>query len=269
MTVHRDHPRDAIQDFLDGRLGPAERAALESHLSACESCRAEEQALREVRQAVRTGLPPIELPAGLDDSLSAALDGVAGSVAEPRSAIVRRPRYRVLLAAAAIVVLALFGIWRSRDRRDPVDLATALGQDFERTVGGTLPLSLPVTAPAELERRFAAEGIPFPTHVYDLGMMGFTLSGGRVHSVAGRPSALFAYRAANGPWLICQMYPGTTDELPAGSDVRTRDGIRFHTFRRGAVTVVFWQEGAIVCALASDLPTAQVVELALAKAMKV
>ena len=108
-----------------------------------------------------------------------------------------------------------------------------------------------------------------PTHVYDLGMMGFTLSGGRVHIVAGRPSALFAYRDSGGAWLLCQMYPGTVDELPAGSDVRTRDGIRFHTFRREAVTVVFWQEGAIVCALASDLPPAQVVELALAKAMKV
>ena len=266
MMANENHRREAIQDLLDGRLAPALRVELEAHLETCESCRAEEQALRAVRQAVRSGLPPVALPAGFDAALSAALDRVAVDAAPPRSPIARRPLRRALLAAAAIFMIAVLGVWLSRG---PADLATALGLDFERVAGGAMPLSLPVTAPAELERRFAAEGIPFPTHVYDLGMMGFTLSGGRVHTVAGRPSALFAYRDAGGALLICQMYPGTVDELPAGADVRTHEGIRFHTFRRGAVTVVFWQEGAIVCALASDLPPAQVVELALAKAMKV
>lgn len=264
MMANEDHHRDAIQDLLDGRLDAAERAALESHLTTCESCRAEERAMRAVQQAVRSGLLSVDLPAGLDD-MFAVLDRAA----QPRSTIVRRPLRRALLATAAILLLGALGVWLSRDTRGPIDFAAVLGQDFEHAVSGTLELSLPLTAPAELERRFAAEGIPFPTHVYDLGMMGFALSGGRVHTVAGRPSALFAYRGPDGVWLICQMYPGTVVELPPGSEVRTHNGIRFHTFRRGAVTVVFWQEGGIVCALASDLPPARVVELALAKAMKV
>jgi hypothetical protein len=33
------------------------------------------------------------------------------------------------------------------------------------------------------------------------------------------------------------------------------------------VTVVFWQEGDLVCVLASELPAAEVVALAVAKAM--
>ncbi len=269
MTGREGHPRDGIQDLLDGRLDPAGRAEIEAHLASCERCRAEERVLRAVQQAARSRLLPLALPAGFEDGLSAALDGEDGRTARPYPTTSHRPVRRAVLVAAAIVLLGVIGIWISRDTRGPGDLATLLGNDFDRVTSGALALSLPVTDPTELELRFATEGIPFPTHVYDLGMMRFTLSGGRVHTVAGRPSALFVYRAPDGAWLICQMYPGSVEELPTGSEVRTHNGIRFHTFRRENVTVVFWQEGGIVCALASDLPSAQVVELALAKAMRV
>jgi hypothetical protein len=39
-------------------------------------------------------------------------------------------------------------------------------------------------------------------------------------------------------------------------------------YERDGVTSVFWQEGTVVCVLASDLPREEVVQLAYAKAMK-
>jgi anti-sigma factor RsiW len=98
-------------------------------------------------------------------------------------------------------------------------------------------------------------------------MMGYTLAGGRAHTIGGRPSALYVYDKAPSSRLVCQMYEGVLDELPATDDVRQNGAFTFRVFHQGPVTLVFWQEGSIVCVLVSDLPAAEVVQLAMAKAM--
>ena len=65
------------------------------------------------------------------------------------------------------------------------------------------------------------------------------------------------------------MYEGTIDELPAGSEAREHDGIRFRIYRAHGVTLVFWQEGSVVCVLISDAPTEDVILFAYAKAVRV
>src|SRR2546427_8170509 len=85
----------------------------------------------------------------------------------------------------------------------------------------------------------------------------------------GRPSALFAYRGPEGRDLVCQMYEGRLEELPRSDDVREHNGITFQVYRAGRLTVVFWQEGAVVCVLASDAEAETVIQLAYAKAGKV
>jgi hypothetical protein len=104
--------------------------------------------------------------------------------------------------------------------------------------------------------------------VFDLGMMQYQLVGGGVHRLGNRASALFAYRGPGGD-LVCQMYQGRLSALPRPDDVRTQNGIRFQVYRRGARTLVFWQEGEVVCVLASDADAEEVIQLAYAKAVKV
>jgi hypothetical protein len=65
------------------------------------------------------------------------------------------------------------------------------------------------------------------------------------------------------------MYRGRTAELPYTAERRVHDGIGFLVYRRDGVTLVFWQEGEVVCVLASDVAPEEVVALAFAKAMKV
>jgi hypothetical protein len=120
----------------------------------------------------------------------------------------------------------------------------------------------------EIERHLA-RALPFPTRVFDLGMMGFFLEGGRVREVAGREGALIAYRAADGRVLLCQMYEGSVSDLPAPVERRTNEDITFQIYRDGEVNLIFWQEGGVVCVLAADGDLEAALQLAFAKAVKV
>lgn len=57
-------------------------------------------------------------------------------------------------------------------------------------------------------------------------------------------------------------------DLPTPEETRTANGITFHIYHRDGGTQVFWEDGDIVCVLASHLPSEEVIQLAFAKAMK-
>jgi anti-sigma factor RsiW len=121
----------------------------------------------------------------------------------------------------------------------------------------------------EMESYFSSAGVPIPTRVFDLGMMNYQLVGGRVHQLVSRRSALFVYRGPGNRILLCQMYPGESGELPGGAEMRENNGIRFHVYRKDGLTLVFWQEGTVMCVLASDAPGEEVIQLAFAKAVRI
>jgi hypothetical protein len=65
------------------------------------------------------------------------------------------------------------------------------------------------------------------------------------------------------------MFEGATGELPPAAEQREHDGIQFRIYRSAGLTLVFWQEGSIVCALAADGDPEEAIQLAYAKAVKV
>jgi hypothetical protein len=88
--------KDCLVDYLYDEAPPAERAAIEAHLAACEACRREVEGLRDVRGALARWPTPI-LATGFR------------LVADPPAA--RRPWWAwggpaLPLAAAAVLVLA-------------------------------------------------------------------------------------------------------------------------------------------------------------------
>jgi anti-sigma factor RsiW len=252
------HYSETLQDLLDVRLAPTEEAEVRAHLAACAECRVELARLEEARTAARALRAEREVPGGLASKIAAGLD--AEDAARPG-----HPTRRLIvwggLAASLVMVASLF--W---PRSEPVGPATA-ARDFDAVVDGTTPLTFVTADPAALERQFATAGAA-SVRVFDLAMMGFTLEGGRVQSFGDVPSALYVYRNAAGERVVCQMYEGTTGSLPATDDIRSHRDFRFHVYREGDMTIVFWQEGAIVCVLASRLPQEAVVQLAFAKAMR-
>jgi Putative zinc-finger len=267
MTEQRSHPGEDLTLLVDDRLPSERRAEVDAHLAGCASCRREVEALRRVKVGVREALAEHSVPPALAARVSAALDGEsARGTAPPRRAMALRwaTAVGVLLAAAALFVLLLL-----RPGGERPDFVTAAASDLIRYRAAQLPLPLETGDPKVLERSFTTSGLPFTARVYDLGMMGYRLRGGGVHRIAGRMSLLYAYVGSREDHIVCQMYQGTTAELPSGAEEREHDGIRFRIYRSGGVTLVFWQEGAIVCVLAADGDPEQAIQLAHAKAIKV
>lgn len=259
------HVGEELQDLLDGRLAEPARAEIDAHVARCPRCREELAVLERARAAAR-GLPPLAQPADLAVRIATVLD------AEDRAAAPGPTRRRLphrwplvaagLIAAAALVTLLILP-------SATADLPAAVARDFAGYRDARLTLELQTGDPATLERFFAERGIAFPTRGFDLAMMRYRLAGGRVHRLAGRPSAFFAYTGPDAARLICEMYPGTLAELPGVAEQRVHDGITFRIYHVGGMTLVFWQEGAVVCVLASDGNTDEVVQLAYAKAVRV
>jgi hypothetical protein len=111
---------EQVTALVDGALGDA-TAALERHLSACESCRLQLEAERAVRTRLRA-LPAPEPPPGFDDRLRAGL---------PRRASRAGLALRVLLPLAATLVLAFWA------RGLPSLVAWEIGLDHDHCFAGS------------------------------------------------------------------------------------------------------------------------------------
>ncbi|MEQ1854078.1 MAG: zf-HC2 domain-containing protein [Chthoniobacteraceae bacterium] len=271
MPTPSRHFKDELQNLLDGRLDAAMSGEVERHLETCEACRREYEALRWTKQVASKRLAAAPAPADLRASILQSLRAEATASESETPKIVTlppqdaKPWLRPLLAIAAVVLaLAIVGgVWFLRQPTFPASVA----QDFRDYKSRKITMQLDTNDVKEMEEFFTKRGIPFQTRVFDLGMMKYQLVGGRLQERHRRPSAAFAYRGPDGQILLCQMYPGKTTELPAGAVLRENKGIKFHIYQANGVTAVFWQEGTVVCVLASDIPQEEVVQLAFAKAM--
>ena len=265
MTDTVNHLGAALHDFLDGRLDDTRRVEVRAHLDGCPQCRSELEALRWVRDVALKQLPGEKVPPGLAHRVTAALDAAVGRTRPTATWTIRRRWWQWATAGAVLAAAALALLFVSRPGANLVDAVT---RDFAQYSSGTLALDLRSSDGAAVESLYARGGLVFRTRVFDLGMMQYRLVGGRIHRLRGRPSALFAYRGPEGRDLVCQMYEGRLAELPRSDDVREHNGITFQVYRAGRLTLVFWQEGAVVCVLASDAESETVIQLAYAKAAK-
>lgn len=277
MAEYRNHVDEPLQELLDGRLAPVERLAVEAHLLGCERCRRLRASLEPSRAALRSAPNASEVTsAALRRRILAALDEedrARATLAAPR--VLPGGRFRLAWATAALVVLAVGALLlfappvREVPPADPVD---RMAESYRGLVSGQLVVEHALSAPADLEHRFAAGGLPFRARVLDLSMMGFELAGGRIQRLSREPSALMVYRRAGGSagredLLACEMYRGRLADLPLADRIARRGNFTFHLFRRGVATLVFWQEGELVCALVGGGDAAALLDLAAAKAM--
>lgn len=275
MSAPRTHPIEALHAAAAGRLSVPERAALDAHLADCDACRRELRAMTMLAKQVGGALEEDPVPGDLEARLRHALDeedrrhaatASRDAAVPPRPVRGRRVWHWGTAAAALAAALVLTIIWS--ERRPTPTAPVEVADDFRRFEAGELPLPTRTSEPRELERALAAASLGFDTRVFDFGMMAFQLEGGGVHRVSGAPSALFAYRGTEALRLLCQMYLGRITDLPPPDARRTNDGVEFLVYRVGEVTVVFWQEGDVVCALAANGDAEAAVSLALAKAVR-
>jgi anti-sigma factor RsiW len=267
MSPEANHLGEAIQDLLDGRLAPEERARAEAHVAECAECRRELEALRWVKQMAAREAGRAAVPEHVRSAIAEALDRQDRSARAPAGARPQLSRtWRPMLAFGVVLaaVAAALLLWRGR----LPDVPAAVARDFRDYEAGRLALALRTPDTQGMEAFFAAGGVGFETRVFDLGMMNFRLVGGRVHTLAGERSAFFVYEGPGGRILVCQMFRSRVTDLPAGAVLRQHGGIAFHVYQREGLTMVFWQEGEVACVLVSRGDPEEVVQLAFAKAVR-
>ena len=93
---------NAIQELVDGTLGPIRRAELELHLESCDACRALAQDLQAIAAAAQL-LEPLTPPDRVWQQISGRLraEGLAGSTGP--ALVVRRHSVAIMALAAALV----------------------------------------------------------------------------------------------------------------------------------------------------------------------
>ncbi len=251
----RGHYRDELQELLDRRLDVEREREVRSHLDECAECRHELEALGWVKR-LTAAAPEDALPPDLEAVIRERL------ASEDRRSPVPR---RVFLAAAASLLMGAATAWWIRRSREP--LPAVVARDYRLCRSGDLPLEVHSGRPEEVEAFFRERGVPFRTRVLDLAMMRYELQGGRSHRIGDEPSALFVYRGPGARTLVCQMYAGRLDGLPPADEIRDHRGFRFQIYRQPPITLVFWQEGEVVCVLAGDFDAEEIVALAFEKAM--
>ena len=264
MTTPPRHFKEEIQAWLDQRLDAATCDEVERHLETCEECRREFEAVNWVKQQALKKFAPASAPAELRENILRSLRASAPAVVEETSRFVW-PRWKLAFATAALlVVLGVLTFVLLPKRPGWLDVVAA---DFKNYQNQKLALELNTGDVKEMETFFTGHGIKFNPRVFDLGMMNYRLVGGRVQPDRDGPAALFVYHGPDNQTLHCRMYAGSVTTLPAGATTRENKGIQFHVYKQAGLTMVFWQEGAVVCALSSDIPGEEVVQLAFAKAM--
>jgi anti-sigma factor RsiW len=89
------HLEEQISALIDGELTGADLDRANAHLAACERCRGEAAALRQLKRQLRALASPLDLTVGAD-SVAAAVDAAAGQ----RAATADEALTRRLLAMA-------------------------------------------------------------------------------------------------------------------------------------------------------------------------
>jgi hypothetical protein len=98
------HYNEAIQELVEGTLGPVRRAELQTHLDTCDTCRALAADLQKIRDA-GTALPPLRPPDRVWERVAGQLRQEGRMSAAPAA----RTSYTALLAIAATLVIAIGG----------------------------------------------------------------------------------------------------------------------------------------------------------------
>jgi anti-sigma factor RsiW len=266
------HFKEELQLLLDDRLAAPDRLEVEKHIEVCSSCRREFEILRWTKRVTTSRFSATEVPSQLEQEVISVLDREDGR-SEPHSHLsgyLMGKTWKPLWGyGLAILIGVLLAVWFLSP--PPTEIPSQISRAFVEYRGNRLQLDILASDVVEIERGFEAAGVPFPTRVFDLGMMDYQIVGGRVYELEDRPSAFFVYRNGTGDILVCQMFQGHVSELPVDqrSSLRENNDIQFYVYQSEGLTMVFWQEGDVICVLTSDLGSEEAIQLAFAKAIKV
>jgi anti-sigma factor RsiW len=227
-----------VQAELDGELGVAEAAALQTHLLGCAGCRTLQDDLRALSVGLKRDAARHTAPAGLRAGLAAR---AAPSPWQARR-LVRHPALAfgfgaALAAAVALAVLPGPGT--------PLEDAAVAGHIRALQPGHLTDVP---SSDRHTVRPWFDGRIDYAPPVRDFAAAGFPLLGGRLDYLGGRAVAVLVY-GRDRHMIDVFVWPATGQAAPAG---RTRSGY----------AVVSWRAGGMAFMAVSDVEATELLAFA-------
>ena len=243
---------DLLDQFLDGALAADARWAGAAHLIECAVCRKQVATQARLRGLVRERLTAIETPSGLSARLTSAL---ATEAMSPNDDALRR-RSPLSVRWVALVGPALAALWLVIAFAVPAARADA---DLTRELVAThalfahdeslLDVAGDTAAVTTWFRETAGVQIAAPQ------LEGYTLVGGRLIALDGRPVAQLVYEGKpDDTYLSLLRFPH--DGFHAGPiplQVHVNDGVALH--QAGPMSLATWVSGEERVALVGTVPS--------------
>jgi hypothetical protein len=139
--------------------------------------------------------------------------------------------------------------------------ASKLSQDYTAMMAGSLAPTVQGADGPALGRALAGAALGFTPRIVSLEPE-FALLGGRPHRFDSRPAAAWFYRSPSVDSALAEAFQGRLEDLGPPDGTRQERGMTLHIFRKTTQTIVCWQEGPLVYAFISTIPSEAVIALA-------
>jgi hypothetical protein len=278
-----------LSAHADGELTPEEERAVAEHLGSgpsdgCAVCWARLAEERELKVLIKRQAATVRTPQEVRARIDAALDRLDRGLG-PRSvgaAVVRelgRPRTWIPIAAAAVLVVALFvgggmpGIYRGTrppangisaiPASDALDEAVYSYETFETAFRPNVPshsLAAIATAYGEAE---------MPDLMWNFQFAGYGVVGGRIDRLPdGNPVTYTLYHGRNSD-ILCTRYKASDFAVPPGA-IGEIHGHLLYKYQGYSLCVTVSEQGRFICVLTTSEPMDQLRhDISLARAFSI
>jgi anti-sigma factor RsiW len=216
-----------LHGLIDGELDAANTMRCEEHLAACPDCAAAFRELRDLGATLQAADLRYPAPPGLASRISQSL-----SPAASRSWLARlRPSWSTLSLGGGVAALAASLLIILMVPRGP-DIPAELVASHVRSLQATHLVDV-ATSDRHTVKPWFAGRVDFSPPVVDTSAAGFTLVGGRLDYLDGRPVAAIVYRRR---LHIINLF--VWPDGGQGAEVRSSGGYNLTGWRRGGM--VHW-----------------------------
>jgi anti-sigma factor RsiW len=241
-----DEAGNMMHAYLDGELDLLHSLEMDRHLADCGLCSAAAQRIENVRSAVHDRVPRYTASSEFVERLRGAVDESLEAAPQPTTTERRIPWQSL---AAAAVVLAIMAIgWSLMNAHRGESAANRLALEvYSSHIRSLMPegehLMDVVSTDRHTVKPWFAGKIDFSPRVEDFKDQGFTLAGGRLDVLDGRPAAVLVFRHGG---HIVNLFMQPVADFSGATDERIID--TYHGYH-----LVAWHDDALHYWAVSDV----------------
>jgi anti-sigma factor RsiW len=184
-----EETRELVHALIDGELDAGHAREVEAHVANCPRCAAQLRDYRVMRQALAAPALRHQAPAALRARIEGALPSRLAVVAPSRRSLIKGFAMGSVLSSALAASLVVFVMRQEEDQRVLGDLVSA----HLRSLQGDHLIDVQSTDQHTVKPWFNGR-LDVAPPVVDLTAQGFTLIGGRLDYLDGRPVAAIVYK---------------------------------------------------------------------------